>query len=286
MHVLVTDPETGVWDVTPRDGMRRQIPCDASWPCMPCAHAGCMALCCMQTQDCLCLSRREGCVLSRMPAVPGVAEIQFSPCGRYLYQLSAEADCIHTRCTATGELLFAAPCGVMPRMMMQDASGKRLLAAGGAVNEAYVFAAPELTLEQTIHTRHPCFGACFWREGLVLVCAVEGEDIHTAVYTLAPGKVRPRKLTELPGMMGAICVCPDGRHMLISTRDGLMKLSLESGALLWNREEWPLAMRLHCRGGQMLISDTLDGSVCVASHDRPWEKRQIFHAAAAQACFW
>lgn len=284
MHVLVTEPGQGVWEIALKDGTCRQIGCDFPWPCMPCARAGCAALCCLETRECLCMQQRGYAPLSRMPAVPGVCDVQLSPCGRYLYQLSAEADCIHTRCTATGELLFAAPCGVLPRMMMQDDAGQRLLAAGGAVCEAYVFAAPDLALQQTVYTRHPCFAAAFWHGGLVLVCAVEGEDIHTAVYTLPPGKVRPKKLTELPGLMGGVCMCPDGKHMLISTRDGLMKLALDSGKLLWNRAEWPLAMRLQCRESWMLVSDTLDGGVYIANQHRPWESRKVFSGKAAQAC--
>ena len=88
-----------------------------------------------------------------------------SPCGRYVYQLSAEADSVHTRLTATGELIFAAPAGVFPRSLCLDASGRWLLAAGGAVDEAYVLSAPELVRERTIHTLNPCFAAGFWRGG-------------------------------------------------------------------------------------------------------------------------
>lgn len=85
--------------------------------------------------------------------------------------------------------------------------------------------------------------AGFWRGGLLLVCAVEGEDIHTAVYTLAPGTPRPRKLIDLPGQPGGLCVCPDGVGALISTRDGLMKLDIPQGRLLWNLPDLALCAR-------------------------------------------
>ena len=119
--------------------------------------------------------------------------------------------------------------GCFPRAMCLDASGRLLLAAGGAVDEAYLLTAPELVRERTIHTQSPCFAAGFWRGGLLLVCAVEGEDIHTAVYTLAPGTPRPRKLIDLPGQPGGLCVCPDGVGALISTRDGLIETGYSTG---------------------------------------------------------
>lgn len=220
-----------------------------------------------------------------MPAVPGVCAAALSPSGRFLYQLSAEADCVHTRCTATGELLYAAPAGVFPRTMKPDTEGARLLVAGGAVNEAYIFAAPELRREATVTTRHPCFAADFYGQGMVLVCAMEGEAIQTAVYVLATGKLRPRKVAELPGDPCGLCVCPDGRHMLLSTRAGLMKVEIETGRLIWNRPEWAYGMHVECRGEWALLSDTMDGNAWLFPHDRPWEKRLLLRGSAAQACF-
>jgi len=275
----------GLWEMTHPGGAVKTLPVSMPWPCIPCACAGCVAVCCQQTRQCVCLDSRTHAVISQMPAPPGVSGMIFSPCGRYLYQLSSEADSIHTRLTATGELLYAMPCGVFPRCMKMDADGKRLLASGGAAAEAYVFDAPQLTAARTVYTRHPCFAADFWQEGLVLVCAVEGEDIHTAVYTLMEGKVRPRKLMELPGMPGSICVCPDGEHALLSTADGLMKISLTDGTIRWNRPEWALCMRVQCRGEQALVSDTLDGSAALIHLEKPWEKQVLFRGSAVHACF-
>lgn len=244
-----------------------------------------MAFCCAQSRECLCLRKKGAQIISRMPCVPGVCAMLFSPCERYLYQLSSEADCIHTRCTATGDLLYAAPAGVFPKSLRMDLAGKQLLSAGGAVNEAMLFSAPDLHAQQVIATRHPCFAADFWRGGLVLVCAAEGDDIQTIVYTLADGKVRPRKLLELPGQPGTLRVCADGVHALLSTRDGLMKISLNTGALCWNRPEWAMSLMLDVLGNLALVSDTLDGRVCLFHHHRPWEQQTIACAESAQACF-
>lgn len=283
MRFLIADTG-GVWEMTHSGGVRT-LEMDLPSPCMPCACQSLLAVCCQRTRECLCMDRQSRAVISRMPSVPGVSGMIFSPCGRWLYQLSSEADCIHTRLTATGELCYAASCGVFPRCMKRDAKGDVLLAAGGAAAEACLFSAPELHLQRTVYTRHPCFAADFWQGGLVLVCAAEGEDIHTVVYTLAHGKIRPRKLAELPGMPGDVCVCPDGAHALISTRSGLMKLALRDGSIVWNRLEWPLCMRIGCREEWILLSDTLDGNVGLIHQHRPWEKKILFSGTAAQACF-
>lgn len=285
MRLVITDPASGVWEAPEPTGGLKPLPISLPWPCAPCVSRSCVAVCCQQTRQCVCLNRHSHAIVSRMPAPPGVSGMLFSPCGRYLYQLSSEADCIHTRLTATGELLYAAPCGVFPRCMRMDAEGRRLLVSGGAAAEACVLDAPELTLSRTVYTRHPCFAADFWLGGLVLVCAVEGEDIHTAVYTLRDGKVRPRKLIELPGLPASACVCPDGRHLLLSTLDGLMKIALEDGSILWNRTEWALCMQAQCRGDVILLSDTLDGSVALLDAQKPWQQRILLRSAAAQACF-
>lgn len=283
MSVLIADPVQGVWEVSQKDHVPRRLPIELEWPCTPCVSAACMAVCCQQQRECLCFGRRDHTLISRMPAPPGVCQLALS--SGYAYQLSSEADCIHTRCIASGELLFAAPVGVFPRSMQLDAQGRYLLAAGGAAPEAYILDAPELTCARTIHTRHPCFAADFWQNGLVLVCAVEGEDIQTAVYTLKNRGVRPRKLLVLPGQPGGLCVCGDGMHALVSTREGCFKLELTTGELLWNRPEWALGMRLSCRGDSALVSDLPDGRAYLFNHQRPWEQWLLLGGMGAQACF-
>ena len=284
MEVLITD-RSGIWLFSCGGRRLGRVGEELPYPCQPCAAPGIWACACAQTRECVCVRSRDSMLLGRMPCVPGVNSMCFSSCGRYLFQLSSEADCIHARSTAAGELLFAAPAGVFPRMMRLINGGQNMLAAGGAVGEAYVFSLPELRRIRTIETRHACFAAAQWRDGLVLVCAAEGEDIHTVVYTLPKRSLRPRKLMELPGLPGSISICPDGVHALLSTGDGLMKVHLPTGALLWNRPEWALCMRMECRGDSALVSDTLAGDVWLMNHHRPWEREQIFQGNQAEACF-
>ena len=283
MSLIIADARLGVWKATDEGGPLTGVDCALEGPRLTCAGSACV--CVGGNRECLCLTCHGLREISRMPAAPGLAALCLSPCGRYVYQLSSEADSIHTRLTATGDLIFAAPVGVFPRAMCLDASGRLLLAAGGAVDEAYLLTAPELVRERTIHTQSPCFAAGFWRGGLLLVCAVEGEDIHTAVYTLAPGTPRPRKLIDLPGQPGGLCVCPDGVGALISTRDGLMKLDIPQGRLLWNLPDLALCAGLCCRGPMALVSATLGGQVRLLSHYKPWLSKTVFTGTDVHACF-
>ena len=244
-----------------------------------------IAFCCQQSRECMCLSRADRQPRCLMPCVPGVCSMCFSACGQYLYQLSSEADTVHTRSALTGELLYASPAGVFPRCMKMHASGRLLLCAGGAVGEAALLNAPDLTTICTIETRHPCFAADFCRDGLVLVCAAEGHDIQTAVYRASAGNENPREIIRLPGAPCALCVCPDGMHALISTWNGLAKVNLHSGAVLWSRPEWAYCMRIECSGQQTLISDTMDGEVWLINHCGPSEKRLLDSSPESQACF-
>lgn len=283
MSLIIADARLGVWKATDEGGPLTGVECALEGPRLTCAGSACV--CVGGNRECLCLTCHGLREISRMPAAPGLAALCLSPCGRYVYQLSSEADSVHTRLTATGDLIFAAPVGVFPRAMCLDASGRLLLAAGGAVDEAYLLTAPELVRERTIHTQSPCFAAGFWRGGLLLVCAVEGEDIHTAVYTLAPGTPRPRKLIDLPGQPGGLCVCPDGVGALISTRDGLMKLDIPQGRLLWNLPDLALCAGLCCRGPMALVSATLGGQVRLLSHYKPWLSKTVFTGTDVHACF-
>ena len=283
MSLIIADARLGVWKATDEGGPLTGVDCALEGPRLTCAGSACV--CVGGNRECLCLTCHGLREISRMPAAPGLAALCLSPCGRYVYQLSSEADSVHTRLTATGDLIFAAPVGVFPRAMCLDASGRLLLAAGGAVDEAYLLTAPELVRERTIHTQSPCFAAGFWRGGLLLVCAVEGEDIHTAVYTLAPGTPRPRKLIDLPGQPGGLCVCPDGVGALTSTRDGLMKLDIPQGRLLWNLPDLALCAGLCCRGPMALVSATLGGQVRLLSHYKPWLSKTVFTGTDVHACF-
>ena len=231
------------------------------------------------------MSKDDGRIISRMPAVPGVCEMLFSACGRFRYQLSSEADCVHTRCTATGELLYAAPAGVFPRCMKLSRSGRMILCAGGACTKTVLLSAPDLTEAAAFITPHPCFAADFWLDGLVLVCAAEEGDIQSIVYTFSPESGRLREVLRFPGPPGNVCVCDRGRCALLSARSGLMKTDLYTGCILWKRTQCALAMRMECLGSRVLVSDALDGNVVLIDHQRPWKQEKLDVFAEAQACF-
>lgn len=284
MKVLIADSARGafLW----REGEAlRSLPCPAACAYRPAASRESLFVCCRARRDCYCLNRRSPEETSCFPAPPALAALCPSPCGRWLYQLSTEADTIHALSLPGGELCYAAPAGVFPRSLKLRPSGDLLLCAGGAVNEAYLLEAPSLRPVRVIRAKNPCFAADFWREGVALLCAVEGEAIQTALCLAWPDRPRPREIQRLPGQPGALCVCPDGRGALLSTPDGLMKLSLPGGELEWNLPEWALCMGLCCQGDAALISDTLCGRVCLLDHRRPWRSRVLFQGTDAQACF-
>lgn len=282
MRLVLTDATFGVREWALGE-LPRRAPCPFACPCAPCAGREVLAFCCAASRECLCLKREGYAEVCRMPAAPGVCAMRLSPCERYLYQLSGEADCVHTRLTATGELLYAAPCGVFPRAMRLHPSGRALLAAGGAVGEAYVLTAPELRRERVIYTREACFAADFWQGGLVLVCATEGEAIRTVIYTLSGQELR--RVATLPGQPGGLCVCPDGRHALLSTRDGLMKLDVATGRVVWRVPEWALCMEICCEGGVALVGGTLTGQAALVWHQQPWQTRVLCAGEDARGCF-
>ncbi len=285
MNVLIADSKAGLYLADQQGKVIRRFSCGFSSPYWPCASPEHLTCADRISRDCLCIHRDGKETRLLMPSLPALGSAVLSPCGRYLYQLSTEADCVHTLHLGTGELCFAMPAGVFPRSMQQSADGRLLLVAGGAVCEACVLSAPELEPVRTIHTRHPCFAAAFWQEGFVLLCAAEGEELQTVLYTLSSRGVRPREKLRLPGQPGGLCVCPDGHSALISTPDGLMRVELGSGELLWNRPEWQLAMRLETRGCLALVSDTLCGRVALISLDEPWKQRIVLHGEDAQATF-
>lgn len=156
-------------------------------------------LCCRKNRDCCCLARRTLQVEKIFPAPPALAAALPSPCGKFLYFLSTEADAVQTVSLEKGELRCAAPAGVFPRSMKLHSSGRLLLCAGGAVNEACLLNAPDLTVRHVFYPKSPCFGADFWREGVVLLCAVEGEELETAVCVARARTARAREIQRLPG---------------------------------------------------------------------------------------
>ena len=210
MKILITDSERGafLW----KDGEAlRPLPCPAECPYCPAASRERLFLCCRKNRDCWCLSRRTLQTERVFPAPPALAAACPSPCGKYLYLLSTEADAVQTVSLETGELCYAAPAGVFPRSMKLHPSGRLLLCAGGAVNEACLLNAPGLTLRHIFYPKNPCFGADFWREGVVLLCAVEGENLQTA----GPGGPAP----------GRFSVCRGSPERCASARTGSARCS-------------------------------------------------------------
>ena len=142
MSLIIADARLGVWKATDEGGPLTGVDCALEGPRLTCAGSACV--CVGGNRECLCLTCHGLREISRMPAAPGLAALCLSTCGRYVYQLSSEADSVHTRLTATGDLIFAAPVGVFPRTMCLDASGRLLHCAGIGARTHHPHAKPVL----------------------------------------------------------------------------------------------------------------------------------------------
>ncbi len=285
MSILMTDSSLGVMHSSALGMPPKVLTKECPTPYMPCGNQRHWVYACKTTLDCYVADRKTKQRCTCMPAMPALTEMRISPCGRYLYQLSGEVDYVHTRHLGTGDLLFSAPCGVFPKSMQFDETGKHLLIAGGLMNEVLLLSAPELLCQKRWYTPHACFFADFWQGGMLLLCAKEGEDIQTIVYTMKPDAIRPRKLLTLTGPPCALCVCPDGYTALLSTPDGLMKINIQNGTLLWNLPKWAHCAKIQCKDDLALVSDTLTGEICLLDHDQPWHSHLLISGNDAQACF-
>lgn len=284
MSILITDCERPPILHHPAKGSYQQLACSLKCPYLPCATNDFYLCACQAQRDCSCISRQTQQEICRIPALPALSAMCPSPCGRYLYQLSSEADCIHTRHLGTGELLYAIKAGVFPRDM--KLRGKQLLVAGGSSGELLIFNAPELLPYAQFHVRGCCCSADFWRGGLLILCAVEeNSDIYTAVLTLAPSKLRPVELLRLEGQPGGLCVCPDGHTAMVGAFDGLMKICLHTGRILWNLPALSLCSHICCRGDMALASGDIGGHVQLLPHEQPWLSQTLYTGNETGACF-
>lgn len=157
MSLIIADARLGVWKATDEGGPLTGVDCALEGPRLACAGSACV--CVGGNRECLCLTCHGLREISRMPAAPGLAALCLSPCGRYVYQLSSEADSVHTRLTATGDLIFAAPVGVFPRAMCLDASGRLLLARGRGGGRSLPAHCAGIGARTHHHTQSPCFAA-------------------------------------------------------------------------------------------------------------------------------
>ncbi len=283
MSLMITDGKRAPIFYDPKTALQFPLDCSLSCPYLPCSTPDFLLCACRQERDCACISRHTREERYRIPALPALSALCPSACGRYLYQLSSEADCVHTRHLGTGELLFSAKAGVFPRDM--KLYGHQLLVAGGASGELLILSAPDLMPYAQFHVNGCCCSAQFWQGGLAILCAVEDNDIYTALFTLAPHKVKPWELIRLEGQPGGFCVCPDGHTALLGALDGLMKICLHTGRVLWNLPQVSLCSCIHCHGDMALAAGDIGGHVRLVPHEQPWLARTLYTGVEPEACF-
>lgn len=285
MNIFVTDCEKGLYFYQHHTGILSPIECSLPSPYMPCVTKDLLICACRIDLECCCFDRRTQAEVYRFPALPAMAALCVSPCERYIFQLSSEADCIHTRHLGSGDLLYGCKIGVFPRDMKLHPQKQLLMVAGGASGEAVLLQTPHLTTYAKFQAPGCCCSVQVWREGLVLLCAVENQQIETSVLTLAPSGFKPVELLRLEGQPGSLCVCPDGEAALLGSLDGLMKICLRTGRIFWNLPHLIHCTDTVCRGSLALAAGDISGQVYLVPHEYPWLTNTIFTGRETQACF-
>ena len=186
---------------------------------------------------------------------PGVEAMALSSDGRYVYLLSGETDSLMCSRADTGEMLYLNRAGSYPRDVRLDSRGMSLAVAAGAAGEALVFSAPELRLLKRYAIPGVVWQAMFIPGGLAVMTAVEEGQI----FTLLGGvKESFRQWAKLPGLPGALCLCPDGT-LAAATSECLMRCCPRPFRILWQIRREGLPNCLCAGSAGLLISDSLMG---------------------------
>ena len=195
---------------------------------------------------------------SQLCACPGVERMVLSPCGRYVYLLSGEADSVLCCRVRDGRLLYANRAGVWPQDLRLDKEGRHLVVAGGAAGEALVFTAPELRLLHRYALPGAACQALFKGRKLVALLAVEEGQIRTALGET--GEQGYREWGRWPGLPGMLCEGP-GDQLILGSLDQLACFDWKQRAWRWRqfRQGLPVQGQLHPRG--LLLTDSLEGCV-------------------------
>ncbi len=284
MSMLFADPTGGLFWQSERSGALVEVATEAERPYRPCAAESELLCACQHRLEVECLRRDTLKPVRSFPALPAMSAMCVSPCGKYLYQLSSEADCVHTRLLATGELLHACPAGVYPRDMKLDEAGKHLLVAGGASGELLLLSAPDLRLVWRMRLPGVVCACDFLQGRLAVLCAVENGDIQTALMTLLPPRRAPELIDLTPGQPGGLCAAGSGMVAMGALR-GLSLVSTHRRRVMWTLPSVALPACLQQRGGVLLVSDTLDGSVVRVPVMQPSAAQTLFVGGEAQAAY-
>ena len=283
MSILITDPERPPVLLDPMTSASHPLGCSLPSPYLPCANSHLFLCACRRERNCSCICRQTYQELAIIPAMPALSAMCPSPCGRYLYQLSCEADSVHTRHLGTGELLYSTKAGVFPRDM--KLRGRHLLVAGGASGELFILSAPDLIPHAQLQAGGCCCSVDYWKGGLIFVSTFGDNDMYSVVFLLSPSQIRPTPLMRLEGQFGGMCVCSDGQSAILGALDGLMKICLLTGKILWNLPRLSLCSHITCRGNMALVSGDIGGHVELIPHEQPRLARTLYIGSDPDACF-
>ena len=227
-----------------------------------------------------CFSRRKVEVLHLnkeqwLAAAPGLESMCLSRDGRFLYELSGEADALYCVEVKSGKPLYMAKCGCYPQGLCLHPSGRWLAAAAGATGEINVYEAPELHLEKTCRVPGIAARIAFIGTGIVFLSAVEKGEIYTLLGLVRHGAKGYEEVALYRGLPGDLLALPDGSIML-SVLGQLMHAEIKPYKLLSTLPMEGLITHIAHNGRDTLLTDSALGQVSLLSLRAPHEKKVLY----------
>lgn len=231
-------------------------------------------------ENLFCFSRKKGEVLNLkkeqwLAAAPGLESMCLSKDGRFLYELSGEADVLICVDMKSGNPLYLTKCGCFPQGLCLHPTGSWLAAATGAAGEIKIYQAPKLYPDQTYRVPGIAARVVFSASGLVFLSAVEKGEIHTLLGLIRHGTNGYEEVALYKGLPGDLLALPDGSVML-SVFGQLLSVKLKPYKLLFAEATEGLVTHIARGGGKLLLTDSVMGQVSLLPLSAPHEKRLLY----------
>ncbi len=212
-----------------------------------------------------CFSRQKGEVLyvqkeRWLSSAPGLEAMCISQNGRFLYQLSGEADTLLCVDVKTAQPLFSVKCGCYPQDLSLHPAYSLIAAATGAAGEIKVFKTPDLTPHSTYRVPGIAARVAFAKTGLVFLSAVEKGDVHTMLGLIRHGSSSFEELALYKGLPGSLCILPDGT-VVLSVWGQLIRVRLRPYKVLFSKPVEGLITHIAQDSGELLLTDSALGQV-------------------------
>ena len=236
-----------------------------------------------------CFSRKRAEVLhlqkeSWLPAAPGLEAMCPCESGRYLYELSGEADALICVDVKSARPVFSIKCGCYPQDLCLHPSHSMLAAALGATGEISVYQAPNLVLQKNYRVPGIATRVAFIKQGIVFLSAVEKGEVHTMLGLIRHGAKAFEEVALFKGLPGALCALPDG-SIALSVWGQIIRLWIRPFKVLFSYPLDGLVTHIEQAQGQLLLTDTASGAVSLIGIYPPHQRRQLFRGEWVHGIF-